>query len=56
MSWNSPNDKVDNAEMEDLFVRVIVGDLLLLFLDLPHQLFGLLNQEREETKLCFALK
>lgn len=40
-SWNSPDNQVDDAEVEDLFVGVIVGDLLLLFLDLPHQLLSL---------------
>lgn len=40
-SRNSPDNQVDDAEVEDLFVGVIVGDLLLLFLDLPHQLLSL---------------
>lgn len=31
--------------MEDLLVRVIVGDLLLLFFDLSHQLFSLMVGE-----------
>ncbi len=38
---NSPNDEVDDAEVEDLLVRVFVRDLLLLLLDLPHQLLSL---------------
>lgn len=51
-SWNSPDNQVDDAEMEDLFVGVIVGDLLLLFLDLPHQLLRLLdeNMKRKQRK------
>ena len=40
-SWNSPDNQVDDAEVEHLFVGVIVGNLLLLFLNLPHQLLSL---------------
>lgn len=43
--WDSPDDQVDDAEVKDLFVGVVVGDLLLFFLDLPHQLFSLLNRD-----------
>lgn len=38
---NSPDDQVDDAEVENLFVGVVVGNLLLLLLDLPHQLLSL---------------
>lgn len=38
---DSPDDQVHDAEVEDLLLGVVVGDLLLLFLDLPHQLFSL---------------
>lgn len=48
--WNSPDDKVDDAEVEDLLIRVVVGDLLLLFLNLPHQLFSLFNQDSMRNK------
>ncbi len=47
----SPDDQVDDAEVEDLLVGVVVGDLLLLFLDLPHQLFSLLERRNRFT-LC----
>lgn len=43
--WDSPDDQVDDAEVKDLFVGVVVRDLLLFFLDLPHQLFSLLNRD-----------
>lgn len=49
-SWNSPDDQVDDAEVENLLVGVVVGDLLLLFLDLPHQLFSLLDQDDMRRK------
>lgn len=38
---DSPDDQVDDAEVEDLLVGVVVRDLLLLLLDLPDQLLGL---------------
>lgn len=44
-SWDSPDDQVDDAKVEDLFVGVVVGDLLLLFLNLSHQLFSLLDKD-----------
>lgn len=43
--WNSPDDQIDYTEVEDLLVRVVVGDLFLFLLDLPHQLFGLVVRE-----------
>ncbi len=36
-----PNDQVDNAQMKYFFIRVIISDLFLFFLNLPHQLLGL---------------
>lgn len=38
---NSPNDQIHDAVVEHLLVGVVVGDLLLLFLNLLHQLLGL---------------
>lgn len=49
ISGNSPNDQVDNAEVEDLLVRVVVGDLLLFFLDPFHHLLSLLHRHGNET-------
>lgn len=52
---NSPNDQIHDAVVEDLLVGVIVGDLLLLFLNLLHQLLGLDHQDavRKEQKSLF---
>lgn len=52
---NSPNDQIDDAVVEDLLVGIIVGDLLLLFLNLLHQLLGLDHQDagRKEQKSLF---
>lgn len=46
MGADSPDDQVDDAEVEDLLVRVVVRDLLLLLLDLPDQLLGLSETRR----------
>ena len=44
-----PNHQVDNAEVEDLPVRVLVGHVLLLLLNLPHQLLCLLVLTRHNV-------
>lgn len=42
---NSPNDQIHDAVVEHLPVGVIIGDLLLLFLNLLHQLLSLDHQD-----------
>jgi len=44
-----PDDEVDDAEVEDLPVRVVVGHVLLLLLDLAHELLRLLVLARHDV-------
>ena len=43
----SPDYQVDDAEVEHLLVRGVVGDLLFLLLYLPHQLLRLQTGSRK---------
>lgn len=49
----SPDHQVDDAEVEHLLVRVVVRDLLLLFLNLPHQFFSLQQMKRKQPMIIY---
>ena len=42
---NLPDDKVDDAEMEDLLLGIVIRHLLFFLLNLPHQFFSLTHNK-----------
>ena len=50
VAFKRTDDEVDDAKVENFFVRIFERELLLLLLDLPHQLLRLLVLRRHDVR------
>ena len=49
-TFELPNDQINDAQVVNLLVRFVVRHVLLLLLNLPHQLFRLVRLRRHDVR------